>query len=149
MHLDMTDQGSWLCLNWIFGEEEKRISQWKCDKHHSFLCSWTCLHESYLGIKKKAGKAFSSCFLQKRGCPTEIHWGEINLLSTEKFHLRTNKSVHANLLLSQRKGKVKAREENNSATSRSVKKEGPKPRGKERRCSGLGAENLLQVKVRM
>lgn len=42
-HLDMTDQGSWVCLNWVFGEEERGISQWNdspCDKHYSFLHSW-------------------------------------------------------------------------------------------------------------
>lgn len=92
MHLDMTDQGSWLCLNWIFGEDEKRISQWKCDKHHSFLCSWTCLHESYLGIKKKQGKLSLLAFYRREDVPlrsTEVRltfsalknsiWEQINL----------------------------------------------------------------------
>lgn len=47
----------------------------------------------------------------------------INSFSTVKLHLRTDKSVDAHLLPSQRKGKVKSREESDMETPKSAKKE--------------------------
>lgn len=151
MHLDMTDQVSWVCLNWIFGEEEKEsvtevtfpVTNITASLVPDRTNGWLALRmDTLLSQFEKLDTSLWIIFKNEKN------------VERKTLHLRTNRSVDANLLLSQRKGKVKARGENNSMTPRSVKKEGPKPRRKEGRCSvselktfGSQGENIIHQTI--